>query len=133
MSEDGSGEPARPGTPLWVEYTDKAEAQIDEAYRWLLALPMSGEGGLAIAERWLSGLQRIVEEEAALQGGPFVLERGQSDNSSHNRPRYVLRYRTAGKRSSLWEVIYELLDTDEDAVMDTLRVVALFHAARDRS
>lgn len=127
-----SEDSARPGFVLHVEYTEPTEAQIDDAYTWLVSLPMSGEGGYAVAERWLAGLQAAVEKEAELQGGMFILQRAKSADSSPARARYVLRYRTAGRRSSPWEIVYELLDTNADNVLDTLRVVAVLHGARER-
>ncbi|MBC7808115.1 MAG: hypothetical protein H7145_18450, partial [Akkermansiaceae bacterium] len=64
--------------------------------------------------------------------GPFVLQRSESEDSIPERARYVLRFRTAGRRSSPWEVVYELHGTDDDKVLDTLRVVAVLHGARER-
>ena len=131
MSRD-SEDLARPGYPLRVEYSEPVEAQIDAAYEWLITLPPGGEVCYPIAERWLTGLQEAVTEEAELQGGPFVLQRSESQDSRPDRARYVLRYRTAGRRSSPWEIVYELRDTDDDKVLDTLRVVAVLHGARER-
>lgn len=123
---------ARPDYALRVEYTEPVEAQIDAAWEWFLSLPMSGNDAWVAAERWLTGLQEAVEREAELQGGVFVLQRTESADSTPARARYVLRFRTAGRRSSPWEIVYELLDADGDQILDTLRVVAVLHGARER-
>ncbi|MBC7806261.1 MAG: hypothetical protein H7145_08930 [Akkermansiaceae bacterium] len=121
----------------WLaEASSKKEARRGRRGASLMPTPCSpesgGEVGYDTAERWLTGLQETVAEEAELQGGPLVLQRSESEDSIPERARYVLRFRTAGRRSSPWEVVYELHDTDDDKVLDTLRVVAVLPGARER-
>ena len=111
------------------EFSEAAEAQLDDAYRWLLSLSLSGEGGYSVAERWLPSLQRVVEQEIALLSGEPAIRRAPAPESSPARERFAIVFRTVGKRSSPWRLVDELRDEDHDKVVDTLRVISIRHAA----
>jgi plasmid stabilization system protein ParE len=115
---------------LHVKYSEQAEAHLDEAYRWLMSLPMSGNDAFDAAERWLAGLHALVQKEAEVQGGRAVMFRRRlAPDSTPERDRFLLLYRTGqGRRGSAWHIVYELHDTDEDGRTDTLRIVRIRHA-----
>ncbi len=96
---------------LRLEFTKPAETQVEEVYRWFLSLPFDPNSNFDNAERWLTGMQRLLENEAETQGSDLPMRRRPSRDSTAKRERYLLLYRTSGRRSSPWHVVYELRDT----------------------
>jgi hypothetical protein len=113
----------READALEVEYTEPAEAELDAAYEWLRSID------LEVAEKWLTGLTNAIAREAALLTS-VAFRRPRAPDPVQGRDLYVMLYRTAGRRSSPWHVVYELADADEDGETDTLRVIRIRHAAR---
>jgi hypothetical protein len=110
-------------TSIKTVVTEVAEAEIDEAYRWLLSLDFT------TAERWLFGLTQTLEQEAALLSATR-LRRPVAPDSAPDRPLFVLLYRSGGRKSSPWHLLYELADEDFDGKIDTLLLVRVRHAKR---
>lgn len=109
--------------PLRVIYTEPAEAELADSYDWLLNF------GLDVAEKYLVGLTEALEREAALLT-VVPLRCTLAQTAPDGREMFLLLYRTSGRRGSPWHIAYELLDEDEDARIDTLRVTRVRHAAR---
>lgn len=109
--------------PLAVTYSEIAEAELDDAYQWMLSF------GFDVGERWLTGLTELLSGEA-MHLASFPFQRPLAPESSPERPLFILRYRTGRRGSSAWQVVYELVDEDEDGMTDTLRVVRIRHASR---
>lgn len=121
MNDPSSGdEPAR---HIRVIYSEVAEADIAEAYEWLLRF------GFGTAERWLARLEAELEKEASYVGAAR-LSRPISPDSPPDRDFYLLLMRSGSRRSSAWWITYELQDLDEDGLIDTLRVIRIRHASR---
>ena len=119
---DPSGTDADP-VPLRITFSETAEAEVENAYLWLQRF------GFETAEKWLSGLNHLLEEEAALLASVQV-RRQRAPDSPNDRELFILIYRTGRRRSSPWHVVYEIVDQDDDGQLDTLRVVRVRHAAR---
>ncbi|MDQ2688311.1 MAG: type II toxin-antitoxin system RelE/ParE family toxin [Armatimonadota bacterium] len=109
--------------PLRIVYTEPAEAELAEAYEWLLTF------GLDVAEKWLDGLTKTLERESALLAA-VSLRRPLAPNAPEGRELFLLLYRTSGRRGSPWHIAYDLLDEDDDGKTDTLRIVRIRHAVR---
>lgn len=123
MSEIPSSEDTVPA-PFRVRYSETAEANLDEAYRWLAGFSLAG------AERWLAGLLKAVEREAEAR----ILLPGYRSSAPDaaafpGRDIFVFLYRTGGRHGSPWHVLYELYDENGDGEADTLVVAYVRHAA----
>ena len=56
---DSNGADAEP-IPLRITFSEPAEAEVERAYLWLQSI------NFETAEKWLSGLTHVLEEETAL-------------------------------------------------------------------
>lgn len=115
-----SGEESSSDLALPVVFMEPAEADIERAYQWMLTF------GFDVAERWLDGLQQVIEREAGLQAA-LPIRRPISPDSPPGRPLLTLLYRTAGRGSSTWHILFEIAAADNDGEA-SLRVVRIRHA-----
>ncbi|MBC7808420.1 MAG: hypothetical protein H7145_19980 [Akkermansiaceae bacterium] len=119
----------RPGKRLRIEFTESAEAQMSEGFRWLSSLSMIDADE---AEKWADEIAGAVEEEAELQGTlPF--DRPIDPNSPIDRPAYRVLRKKGKRRSAGWYISFELLDADDDGIVDTLRVLGVKHSSQEGS
>ena len=86
--------------------------------------------GFSTAERWLSGVQALLQRECELHV-TFSMRPSLATEHFPGREVFVLRYTSGGRRGgSPWRLLYELADADNDGQIDTLRLVGVRHAAR---
>ncbi len=112
--------------PLIVRYSDVADAEVEEAYQFMLRF------GFAEGERFLSALQSAAEAEVEVLRQD-ILQRSPLTRTPSGRTRYSFRFRTGGRRSSTWFAKYELRDVDDDNQIDSLLIVAVFHGSSARA
>jgi len=119
MNNDEGSSP----TPYSIRYADSADAEIEAAYGWIVS------HDFAAAERWLAGLHTALlqraGDHAALPGRRYVAP---DAANFPGRDLRVLRYQTHG--GSIWRVLYELRDDDNDGNLDTLLVAYVRSASR---
>lgn len=110
---------------LRIEITEPAEAQIDEAYRWLLLV-----ADYQAAEKWITAFTKAVENEAQMQATLPILRPAPS--ASDLIPGVDLRQlQVRSPGGSPWHVLYEFTDDDGDGETDTLKVHRVRHATRN--
>lgn len=107
-------------TAYRFEFSEPAEAELDEAFRFM------AHYGRAAAEAWLRIVKDVLRRECELQAA-VRLRHPPARERFPGRDVFALTFATPG--GSPWRLLCELADTDGDGERDTLRVVGVRHAA----
>ena len=107
--------------PYVVSYAETGEAELDAAFRAFASR------NPAAAERWLGQVHNALSvraaDHAAVAGRRYIAD---DADTFPNREIHVVRV-------GAWRVLYELIDTDGDVLMDTLSVAYVRPAAQNNA
>ena len=117
--------------PLRLVVTEQAQSEAIAAQNWLAGFaPDAAERFAETLAETLNTLCRETPENVAI--GRFGDLTNTDGSPFHRHLMSTAKHRKRRTNSGVWWLVFLLDDSDNDAVIDTLRLVGIVHAASER-